>query len=95
MVASTVTFTESRSVTLKKDNFLLNPKNKQRFLSVLSQTLQNAGCITHHANGDADLLIVKTTVDGMQCFPACGQRKRSLCTNLSNNVDYESEDLEG
>ena len=34
--ASTVTFTESMSVTLKKDNFLSNPKNKQRFLSMLS-----------------------------------------------------------
>ena len=61
--ASIVTFTESMSVTLKKDNFLSNPKNKQRFLSMLSKALQNVGCITHHANGDADLLIVKTTVE--------------------------------
>ncbi|XP_068675446.1 uncharacterized protein [Montipora foliosa] len=61
--ASTVTFTESMSVTLKKDNFLSNPKNKQRFLSMLSKALQNVGCITHHANGDADLLIVKTAVE--------------------------------
>ena len=61
--ASTVTFTESMSVTLKKDNFLLNPRNKQRFLSMLSKALQNVGCITHHANGDADLLIVKTAVE--------------------------------
>ena len=58
--ASTVTFTESMSVMLKKDNFLSNPKNKQRFLSILSKALQNVGCITHHANGDADHLIVKT-----------------------------------
>ena len=61
--ASTVTFTENMSVTLKKDNFLSNPKNKQRFLSMLSEALQNVGCITHHANGDADLLIVKTAVE--------------------------------
>ena len=61
--ASTVTFTESMSVTLKKDNFLSNPKNKQRFLSMLSKALQNVGCITHHANGDANLLIVKTAVE--------------------------------
>ena len=61
--ASTVTFPESMSVTLKKDNFLSNPKNKQRFLSMLSKALQNVGCITHHANGDADLLIVKTAVE--------------------------------
>ena len=61
--ASTVTFTESMSVTLKKDNFLSNPKNKQRFLSMLhvSKAPQNVGCITHHANGDADLLMVTPT----------------------------------
>ena len=61
--AATVTFTESMSVTLKKDNLLSNPKNKQRFLSMLSKALQNVGCVTHHANGDADLLIVKTAVE--------------------------------
>ena len=60
---STVTFTESMSVTLKKDNFLSNPKNKQRFLSMLSKALQNVGGITHHADCDADLIIVKTAVE--------------------------------
>jgi len=30
--ASTFTYTESLPVTLKKGNFLWNPKNKQRFL---------------------------------------------------------------
>ena len=61
--ASTVTLTESMPVTLKKDNFLSNHKNKQRFLSMPSKALQNVGCITHYANGDADLLIVKTAVE--------------------------------
>jgi len=49
--ASTFTFTGSLSLTLKKGNFLSNPKNKK------------VGCITHHANGDADLLMVKTAVE--------------------------------
>ena len=62
-VAATVTFTESMSVTMKKDNFLSNPKNKQSFLLMLSKALQNVGCVTHHANGDADLLIVQTAVE--------------------------------
>ena len=61
-VAATVTFTKSMSITLKKDNFLSNPKSKQRFLMILSQALQNAGCVTHHSDGDADLLIVKTAI---------------------------------
>lgn len=30
---------------------------------MLSKALQNVGCITHHANGDADLLIVKIAVE--------------------------------
>ena len=62
-VAATVTFTESMSITMKKDNFLSNPKNKQSFLLMLSEALQNVGCVTHHANGDADLLIVQTAVE--------------------------------
>ena len=61
-VAATVIFTESMSITLKKDNFLSNPKSKQRFLMMLSQALQNAGCVTHHSDGDADLLIVETAI---------------------------------
>ena len=34
-VAATVTFTESMSVTMKKGNFLSNPKSKQRFLIIV------------------------------------------------------------
>ncbi|PFX20787.1 hypothetical protein AWC38_SpisGene14755 [Stylophora pistillata] len=62
-VAVTVTFTESMSVTMKKDNFLSNSKNKQCFLLMLSEALQNVGCVTQHANGDADLLIVQTAIE--------------------------------
>ena len=28
----------------------------------LYEALQNAGCVTHHSDGDADLLIVKTAI---------------------------------
>ena len=37
---ATVTFTEDMEVSLKKDNFLANSKNKQRFINMLSQFLQ-------------------------------------------------------
>ena len=30
---------------------------------MLSQALQNVGCVTHHSDGDADLLIMKTAVE--------------------------------
>ena len=50
-------------VTLKKDNFLANSKNKQRFINMLSRFLQEDNCPTYHAAGDADVLIVKITVE--------------------------------
>ena len=51
------------NVTLKKDDFLANPKNKQRFINILSRFLQEDNCPTYHAEGDADVLIVKTAVE--------------------------------
>ena len=67
-VAAPVTFTESMTITMKKNNFLSNPKNKQSFLLMLRETLQNVGLVTltHHANGEADILIVKTPVESTQ-----------------------------
>ena len=58
-----VTFTENMKVTLKKDNYLANPKNKQRFINMLSRFPQEDNCPTYHAEGDADVLIVKTAVE--------------------------------
>ena len=60
---ATVTFTENMKVTPKKDNFLANPKNKQRIINMLSRFLQEDNCPTYHAEGDADVLIVKTAVE--------------------------------
>ena len=60
---ATVTFTENMKVTLKKDNFLTNPKNKQLFINMLSRFLQEDNCPTCHAEGDADVLIVKTAAE--------------------------------
>jgi len=59
---ATVTFTENMGVTLKKDNFLANPKNKQRLRNLLSRFHQEDNCPTYHAEGDADVLTVKTAV---------------------------------
>ena len=57
---ATVTFTENMKDTLKKDNFLANPKNKQQSINMLSRFLQEDSCPTYHDEGDADVLIVKT-----------------------------------
>ena len=47
----------------KKDDFLANVVNKQQFIYLLSEKLQQAGCTTVHATGNADLLIVQTAVE--------------------------------
>ena len=47
---------------MKKDVFLANKTNKQRFLTMLSENLDRAGCQTINAVGDADLLITQTAI---------------------------------
>ena len=44
---------------LKKDEFLSNEENKQRFINLLSQKLESRGLIIAHSVGDADTLIVQ------------------------------------
>lgn len=58
----TVTFTADMNLTMKKELFLSNRQNKQRFIFMLSEELQKNNCETYHASGDADLLIVQKTV---------------------------------
>ncbi len=49
-------------VSLKKTDFLNNHANKQRFLKLLGDYLERAGCTIAHARGDADLLIVQEAI---------------------------------
>jgi len=58
-----VHFTGSTIMNVKKDQFLSNTKNKQSFIFVLSRFLQQVGCQVSHAKGDADMLIVQTTIE--------------------------------
>ena len=58
-----VHFTSSMPLQTKKEEFLSNNKhNKQRFIALLSQRLEQAGCEIHLARGDADVLIVQTAL---------------------------------
>lgn len=59
----TVTFTADMPVTTRKEHFLANKENKQRFIFMLSEELQKKNCETHHAAGDADLLIVLKAIE--------------------------------
>ena len=58
-----VKFQEDVALVIKKKVVLANKKNKQRFINILGQKLEGAGCTVHHAVGDADLLIVKKSVE--------------------------------
>ena len=57
-----VLFDPDMLVTLKKDKFLSNQVNKQKFINLLSENLEHAGYSTRHAKGDADVMIVDTAI---------------------------------
>ena len=62
IVGTKVIFTKDTPFRSKKDLFLRNSENKQNFIKLLSDTLQDRGCTTILAEGDADLLIAQTAV---------------------------------
>ena len=56
------TFSGDMKLTMSKDVFHSNVANKQNFIDMLSHYLQLAGCLTQHAEEDANLLIAQTAV---------------------------------
>ena len=61
-----VTFEGEMSFNLKKDDFLSNPRNKERFIKYLGSKLQHAGRRVLYAKADADVLIVKTAIESAE-----------------------------
>ena len=61
-VGVTVHFASGMMIKSKKDAFLNNKANKQRFIHYRSDNLERAGCSVDHAKYDADVLIVLTAV---------------------------------
>ena len=68
----TVNFDSTMIAKLKKEDFLANKENKQKFIHLLGNKLQQSGCSTIHAEGDADQPIVQTAI----------QSSRSITTVL-------------
>ena len=73
---ATVTFMEDLIVTLKKDNFLSNSKNKQWFINLVSRFLQENNRPTYHAVlivGQPKNLLEKRTLSmlEMACIYLC------------------------
>jgi hypothetical protein len=50
-------------VTMNTDQFQSNKTNNQRFITMLSRQLKKNNYKTHHAPGDADILIVLKAVE--------------------------------
>lgn len=54
ITATEVVFSEDMPCQSNKDVFLTNPKNKQRFISLLRDKLENANFIVLNAEDDPD-----------------------------------------
>ncbi|VDI23946.1 Hypothetical predicted protein [Mytilus galloprovincialis] len=61
--SNTITFTRDMPLRIKKETFLLNQSNKQRFVEMLIDTFQEHSIEAIQAKEDADLLIVRTAVE--------------------------------
>ena len=68
-MGTAVNFTADMTVSMKKEDFLANPVNKQRFILMLSDMPQSQGHKTVHSDGDADGLIVQTAVRCAESHP--------------------------
>ena len=86
----TVDFIRDMVMKSKKEDLLSNKDNKQRFIRMLGQSLEHVGCETRHAKGDADVLIVETTVQYWLamtriCLCFCVFMSRKILTKSSSN----------
>ena len=63
LIGPKVNFVGSMPLKTKKEHFLSNCENKQRFIDIFSSKLQEHGVKSLNAESDADLLIVQTAVD--------------------------------
>ena len=63
VTGSKVYFSKATPFVSKKDRFLGNPDNKQNFIFMLGEVLEENGYSVKHAKGDADVLIVLTALE--------------------------------
>lgn len=62
-IGTKVVFSENTVFKSKKEDFLKNVENKQNFINLLSQKMNETGsCQAINAHDDADVLIVKTAI---------------------------------
>ena len=68
-VGATVQLSGSMVFKGRKEDFVSDNDNKQRFITLISDLLERHRCLTQHARADADLLIVQTAVDASERMP--------------------------
>ena len=104
-IGAAVHFDETMNLQTKKDEFLSNVQNKQRFINCLGNRLERTGCDVHHARGDADVLVVETAVvcaeqrqtvvvaddrhTGPANSPCCTCRKQHMVTANPKEEEYK------
>ena len=87
-----VVVTGNMRLNMTKQDFLLNLTNKQTFITILGDKMNNSKLRCIHANGDADTLLVQTAI---QCSTRCqtvviGQDTNLLILLLYHaNIEYE------
>ncbi|VDI40710.1 Hypothetical predicted protein [Mytilus galloprovincialis] len=64
-----ISFKDSTPFKSKKDIFLANGENKQNFINILCNKMDNEGFISLQAAADADVLIASTAVRYASCYP--------------------------
>ena len=62
-IAAEVRFTGDMICSMKKDVFLFNKTNKQRFITLLSSHLQQTGIVVVNAEADANVQVSQTAID--------------------------------
>ena len=94
LVGPKVNFVRSMPLKTKKEHFLSNYENKQRFIDMLSSKLQEHGVKTRHAKSNADLLIVQTAVDlAANCETMVVGDHTDLLVLLCLHADVKSQPL--
>ncbi|KAK3730133.1 hypothetical protein QZH41_004828 [Actinostola sp. cb2023] len=89
-----VNFASDMVVKSKKDEFLANQGNKQKFINILSGRFEMAGCPTNHASGDADLLIVQTAINSARsCTTVLVGDDTDLLVLLLFHADMTKNDI--
>ncbi|XP_065915240.1 uncharacterized protein [Dysidea avara] len=58
-----VSFTDSTKLNMRKETFLANCTNKQKFIIMLGKYLERRNCKVYHSPGDADVMIVQKAVE--------------------------------